>query len=525
MNERPSQRRSVSAGALSTAFCAAACLLLVAGRLHAGVERLDSAQRPVELRPYRSYVSIAFAPGPVLSTPTRRRVVAELEAAVSRSFGATWKLLEQTSAGGASYPVAENDWLAAPLRKSLERLTPGQLKQRVDVEKYDKVLLLTVSDVGSMFEVSGREWDTTVGEFGQVVSVESVRRADLADTGLRVLRRVFSLLAVIEEVDGAQASLRLQGAELGPARLRVTPGTVFRPLLRFHDARSGAVLRTHAIPWTYLTVESVRRARCECRLITGIRAPLGQKQARRTERLALAVQPAFSESRMQFFKGPEESRLAVGYRVSVDPLPAVVDESDDQRQPDPLRLITDRRGSVAVPVNRDAPLVIVTVRNGAFRVARVPLVPGFMPKADLHLPDDSLRLRVEGQLSLLEGDLIDTVAERALLANRARIAARAGNLKDADALLKTLQKLPGLKYHSARLKAIRVNATQQAIEQNDRVARAHVNRQCDKLLGIVRQYLSDERLADVKNEIAELRQIAAEEANEQDEPDSSSNQR
>ena len=61
-----------------------------------------------------------------------------------------------------------------------------------------------------------------------------------------------------------------------------------------------------------------------------------------------------------------------------------------------------------------------------------------------------------------------------------------------------------------RLAAIRVPAVNAAKARKDRGAEARINRLCDEMATLIRQYLSEDRIKQLNEEAAELRKADAE---------------
>jgi len=82
---------------------------------------------------------------------------------------------------------------------------------------------------------------------------------------------------------------------------------------------------------------------------------------------------------------------------------------------------------------------LLYVKHVGELLARLPLLPGLLAEADAAVPDDDLRLLAEGYLMGLRDDVIDAVAERAILIPRVRTLIQAGRLDEAQDLLRQLQ--------------------------------------------------------------------------------------
>ncbi|MGV2338621.1 MAG UNVERIFIED_CONTAM: hypothetical protein LVR18_32920 [Planctomycetaceae bacterium] len=82
-----------------------------------------------------------------------------------------------------------------------------------------------------------------------------------------------------------------------------------------------------------------------------------------------------------------------------------------------------------------------------------------MPKETVKLPDDSIRLGVEGDLYLLRDELVDMVAEKAVYMSIAKKASAAGDKPAFENAVTSIDALPARQQFSDRLDAIRSPGT------------------------------------------------------------------
>ena len=98
----------------------------------------------------------------------------------------------------------------------------------------------------------------------------------------------------------------------------------------------------------------------------------------------------------------------------------------------------------AVPkekVQLRAPLFLYYVRNGDTVLARLPILVGLNEKEIAELPDDSRRLEAESFLRGLQGEIVDAVARRQMLAMRIQARVKEGKGEDARKLLDELKRV------------------------------------------------------------------------------------
>ena len=175
--------------------------------------------------------------------------------------------------------------------------------------------------------------------------------------------------------------------------------------MRYYD-REHKLQQIRDLPWTYVRVKAVERARMECETVSAFRTPLSGSR-RRMEIYAIAARPVFPATRLILAPRGDASDPLPGCRVELfDRLPTADDPVEDR-----IELLTDRRGSIVINADPARPLWHVLVHSGKAILGRVPIIPGLVETATLAIPDDSARLSVEGALSVVEGELIDFRAQ------------------------------------------------------------------------------------------------------------------
>jgi hypothetical protein len=172
---------------------------------------------------------------------------------------------------------------------------------------------------------------------------------------------------------------------------------------------------------------------------------------------------------------------------------------------DRIKLSTDRRGVVTVPANLQHPLQYLQVYSGQALLARVPILPGVAEHLEVEVPDDRARLSVEGEVQLLDGELVDIVATREVLISRTRAYALQNRWDDVDRLLRELQALPTLEQFLTRIETMQVQAVYAAQLAKDRVAEGRIKKLCAGIKETAGKHLDPFRLTEFRQEIAALR--------------------
>jgi hypothetical protein len=171
----------------------------------------------------------------------------------------------------------------------------------------------------------------------------------------------------------------------------------------------------------------------------------------------------------------------------------------------PNLVVTDRSGSVTFSAVEHPPLLWASVYSGTLRLARVPIIPGSAPVLQLQLPDDAVRLQAEGQLQLLQSELVDVVALRAVTVAAARAAAKRSDWQTVDEKLAEARKVSAPQPFVDRVAAVRLTALTASRQKVDRTTEQRVIQMCDETLELVRRYLDEDRLRLVQEELDELR--------------------
>ncbi len=443
---------------------------------------------PLELMPYRVRVVVSFSAAAQFLPGQRGALLEELRANTVRCAGAMW----QTE-------VAEDESPLPDAAAALRRLSVADAQARFSSDRFDKVFLLAIESQGAGYRLQGREFDTATSQWSLPQDRVVQERRDIPPGCMALMQELFRPTAGVEQTRAGAVVLHGRAAWLAPpdpdwAPLRA--GRQLEPYYRHFD-KAGAVERIQRVPWTWFVVDRPARAGAACTVVTGLRSPLWTR--RRIETVALTVHPQSPQTRLVLRARPPSPKVLAGVEVDV---------AHDARE-QPVRLISDRQGAVRIPVGEDRRLVWLSVRSGQVLLARLPLVPGVHSDESVELPDDALRLAVEGDISLLQADLVDTVARRAVISATIRARAKLGQWAEVDALFKQLADLPKSTAYASAVDAIRLPAVQAAKSAKDRAAEGRIQKLCDETTALIKQYLDADKLRQLKEEMDELRKIDA----------------
>jgi hypothetical protein len=492
---------------------------------------------PIELQPYQVQIHVGFENDPQFGDAFRRSVLDGVCEGLERYVGEFWR-----------YTVAEEQGKIFAGTAALRRLRGEGLPQDAVAGETQKVYLLSVQTSGPEYRVAGREWDVFTRQLGELAFRSVSGRSDVPEAVLAVVRDVFRPLAAVQTSKSGAVKLRARGGEFPPrdsAWLALQPGRTFEVYYCFLN-KDRTIERVQQVPFTYLTSgEETGRGIAAASVASGLRAPLTAR--RRIQVVAMGITRRRAETQLTMITRPPARKPLAGVEVEISPEPSLPDEArkapaenaadpvragDDQapgkekgndgredRQPAPPpqkhpRFVADRSGTVRLSAGL-APAgqpVWLFVRSGQALLARVPIVPGAQDAAVLELPDDTLRLEIEGSISTLQAELVDAVARRAVLMSLARARAKSSQWEAMTQIVKQLDDMPKPASFAVNINAIRQPALKAARAARDRTTEERVKKLCDEAQELVTNYLDEEKLKEVKEELNEMRQIAADEA-------------
>jgi len=454
----------------------------------------------LDLDPYRVIVRATFTADPLVTPTLRKNVVTALTTRIGQTFGATWSLYP------AEHPfVTEDDALTPPDESGLERLTYAAVTEKIGTATCDKAYLLVIRPMGPKWLIAGREWDRHVQLLGPVLTVTTLDRRAIADAAVHLLGRLYSPILIVNDADrdAKTVTLTVRAGSIpwgDPLAMPLKKGALFLPVFRFLDAK-GNVRKIQPFPWTYLVLEEVKDGRATCKLASSYRAPLAANMRRRVEAVAILLRPHLPETRLTLVVGKSAPRPLAGMFVEVEPMDAEQTKAE-AAPPRRQELLSDRHGSVTIASDPRQPLRLLQVHSGSALLARRPFVPGVDPEVTLELVDDAIRLNTQRDVDLLRVQLIEMVARRSALIARTRAALKSTEKADAKQFLQDLDRLPSADFYLAKLNEIRVLSLEEADRRKDRVSERRIEELCEKTRSLIEQYLPDDRLQTIRDEVA-----------------------
>ena len=450
-----------------------------------GAGPLEGAQTIWEVSPYRVHLLVAVEPAPAWPDDLADRLARHLADQSQTYIGVLWEVEAEKA------PSA----LARTILADLDRLQEGDLPP--GWQEKDKLLFLAVRAAGETYRVQAREWDVRLRVFGPVVSEVGMQPAKLGQTALHTLIGAFCPLARIDHPKQGQALLRPRGMALprpAGAPQWTGVGTVFRPVLRKSD-RAGNPISIRPVEWTYLVVHRVAAQGLECRIYSGLSAPLAERRRGRIEMLGLALLTTQKPTLLRLADRNAPEQPLVGYEVF----------AYTPGQPELYCLgRTDLQGQVLVPPSPQR-LWMLIIASGGTPVARLPVAPGLQENLQVLLPKDSPRLAAEGFVRGFQETLLDLVAQREILLTRIQRRLQQGQTEEAAELL---QQLEALRQERDAL-ALQLAQQEKALPSADPAVRPKIEALWTQARQLLAQHADDRILQELASQLLQAKQTPA----------------
>ncbi len=440
---------------------------------------------PLEHRAYPVGVRLSAT----LDSATLIETQRDLATALDRTFGAAWSLEWTTQADAA--------WCTTTAWRELRRQPPPDLPADHAAEFF---IRLTNTVTGLAAELC--HWEPLSESWSAVETVTTADPRTLPEDIARACRRQFRPRCRWEKTSDTAVRLRVQGASFGGTPL-TSPTDIFVPWVIFRT-RDKEIERRLPQPWTYLVTTSLTNGIGTARVASGLRSPLSLKPRGRVEFWGIAAIPGWSATTIRCERQTKPPVPLAAHTVVIEPdqEPTIEDQKSDADAG--VTVLTNRQGELTLP-RHDHQLQWISITSGSLLLARLPVLPGEFAERTIQLPDDTLRLAVEGDLQRLETDLVALVAARATLMNLARAAAKRNAWDTVDARLAELTKLPGRQQFQERISAIRVPAIAAARQRKERTAELRIARQCQEAEELLIRYLDEDKVKLLQEEMRELK--------------------
>lgn len=491
-------------------------------------EAESQAEIPLARQPYNVTVTIGFDGEATRLPRTRATLVGEIRSGLERMYGPMWNA-----------QVAASDWLIPASANRLQRLSEAELLERYPESATDKVLLIAISGSSGAYEVSCREYDTRVHELSPLLADRTNDFHSVSNMACRMARDSFRPVLLLSgpSIDKTELEFFLQAGNLippDPSAAQIAEGDVLRTFLRQMDRRNpGRLKLLQRLDLCYVRVTAfnqelhssamspedlavtiegeaaevpdvvVDSGHVRGVLIAHGAVPFGGR-GRSTQQFALRQRPSASSSRVRLVLQPRPDRPLICYRVDKV---AKLRQNDINETPG-VRSLTDRDGAIEIDVDPQNPTFWLYVYSGSLLLARVPYAPGLIPEDTMKLPDDTLRLGVEGELYLLRDQLVDMVAEKAVYMSLAKKSAAAGDVTGVEKAIAQLDALPGQKEFEAVLNEIRSPAIAKAEQQKNSGVKRKIENLCKRMGESLTVFFATGKRMKEAEELEKLRQSA-----------------
>ena len=462
---------------------------------------IPPAPTPLILDPYRVRVRLSCPVAPNFSLQQSQDFSQEVKKLLSARFRQHWNL-DLATAESEERETQQSLQLADSEAWTARWQPLDEEQEGTHAPTFDKVFHVVIEQQGALLFVTAVEWCSSSQTLSPLVNLQTADRRDLAATVANAIARAFRPLAEIEVGEGDKLEFQVRAGELPPADPALVPfqeGQYIVPYLRYLGKKR-TVQRIQMLPWTFLKVVERDRSRFRCETVSAFRQPIPQSR-RRVEVMAMWQHPNWSESEIRIYPRGGINTPLVGYRCDVvDRLPTLEDPVPERDE-----YYTNRQGKLSVPASEGDPLRYLLVHSGQSILARVPLIPGLTPHLELEVPSDRARLGVEGEVSLLQGELIDIIATREVLMARARGAARKQDWDAVANFTEEIVALPTRDQFKGRVEALQLQAVYQARDARDRAAESRIKQLCGGLLESAETHLDPGRIAEFRGEMKAMR--------------------
>ncbi|MFK7778969.1 MAG: hypothetical protein QM501_12755 [Gimesia sp.] len=489
---------------------------------------ISTESQHISLKPYRIRIDIAYASDSRLSQANRNQIQRQLQQIIDRSVGEKWTLSKQTSKqinAKNSLGIHENDWLPYASGKGLLRLQSEDILKRYPNLPFDKLFLISIEPDGIGYLISGREYDSYSRQLSPLSSRTTFEKSFLSEILFQSLRDLFSSVVSIELVQDDQVIVSEQASQFltpDPSMGALQENDYFTPFFRYLN-RDREVKNIQFVPWTYLILENNNRKYATCLISSGLRGVLSGSR-RRVEMFAIRVKPIYPQTKLSLTPRGTSYQTSAGIKVQSSNLnPQEVRQLQNEvkklkalKKTIPPELqnyisgeyLTNRSGTIALKADPNHPLIWLYVRSGKALVANVPYIPGIERQVHIQIPDDRIRLSVEGELAVLNGELIEAVASLSMKLAHIRSWAKNNNWKEVDAGISELESgLSTKQIFQDKLNVIQVTATKKAQKQNNRSAQARIASLCRVTSDRIDQFLDPTGIIDLKMEINDRKQM------------------
>lgn len=398
-------------------------------------------------------------------------------------------------------------WQAEVVQTSVRRLSeeagglttmpfdelPGPLR------RFDKLLTLVVTAVPTGYRLQVREYDVYLRRWGPLHEIAVQQSTFLGERAFSALVEAFAPLAVITPLpdDPGHVRLTLRGSGL-PRRtdelIFLQAGQVFEPVLR-RTNRSGELVggAVASVPWTYLTAVETDADQARARVHSGVRRPFNVRRRGRVQQIALTLRTAPAATRVRFHARTSAERGLAGYEV-FRRTPAAAEST--------FLGTTDADGVFTLQSTERA-VIMLFLRSDGRLLAKVPIVPGAQRQVEVPIADDPARLRAQAELTTIREELIDLVAQRAILISRTRALLEKNEVSKAQELVNQLSGLPSRSVFDQQIAA--AERSVQLDDLQDEKVRETVTKMFADTRNLLARFLDSRPISRLQTEVTQKR--------------------
>lgn len=414
------------------------------------IDEPASSQRSWETRPYQVAAWVCHDGSPLV-----RRSESEICERISLECQ-----LVDPSGWNVNVGTPPSQWRWKLLGSKLDDVTIVELLSEEELEFYDKLVIVRISDEAGTLKVDVREIDAKTRQQGPMAMAETRSLTSVGPLAAKLIRRAFMPIARIDEVFRDNTTqMRARGIEaciqtiinedLEPEVVanRSSPCFVkesdrFLPVVVRTD-RSGNVTKLEAVPFTFISIREIEGTTINGIVYSSSNAPLAGRKSKRAEKLALVIRPGDGETTLRLVsRNTDEPEPLEGYDVvTVNP--------EDIRDEWEYHGKTDWRGEIQVPTSDDMRMLLV--RRGGRRLKKIPVVPGFREELETTVTNDETRLLASGVVRGLENEILSLAVLRQIYQKQIEQAIKDGNKAEASKILRTYTSLENPQDLKARM--------------------------------------------------------------------------
>lgn len=505
----------------------------------------------------RTFENVLEKSGAIIVTDSNAALIRrEMEPYLQKD---SWKpfsdMLKPTNGAGEDLvnQIKKGEVITALVRRSeLEklgrnaRMIPVRFPWQMDslLRTRDKIFAVAVVNDLESIRVQVREIDCAMRVVGPLVTTTTNSLELLPRVIAYATQEAFAPMARIEEADLKTTKMRIRAGGLltQPEQfdhpVRLVPGDVLVPYVR-RDDRNGVPTLLQSLPWTYIAITAGDDKSVDGAIYSGIRGALAGRKNKRTLKVGLKARPSAEATDLQLnviaqpslrVAGAEVYRRAPGgedltlvartdwrgiIRLNESTPPIALYETPVVKKADAPSASSESSSSLTPASNPAAtppsdapplksqielkfPLYMYYIKNGNTLLAKLPIVTGLSAEEAADLPDDRRRLEAEAFIKGIQGEVLDLVARRQILAKRIRDFVDVKNKAEAEKLLNELRTLKSYDKMQEELDALQRRILSSERGPITAGTQIRIDKMFDTTRQMLQKYLQDKLLRDLE---------------------------